>query len=203
VGLLYARLRRAVEQAGRGAVHQGARGARAAGLALDLAAALLPLVLFGTALLAYDAGRLQVRDSRALAVEWLAAHSRRGDAVLVASELMILPLQLDSLQARSVVTTWPSWRQLMRDGACRFAVTGNFALPGQPPHLLPQRFWRNLLGLYEIRASFGDSASVASDSLYVSRDNRQAIYVLERRAPAVAASPAPTEAAPPARSASR
>ena len=203
VGLLYARLRRAVDQPARAAVHQAERGVRAAGLALDLAAALLPLVLFGSTVLAYDAGRLQVRDSRALAVEWLAAHSRRGDAVLVASELMILPLQLDSLQARSVVTTWPSWRQLMRDGACRFAVTGNFALPGQPPHLLPQRFWRNLLGLYEIRASFGDSASVASDSFYVSRDNRQAIYVLERRAPAVAASPAETEAAPPTRSASR
>jgi hypothetical protein len=183
VALLHARLRRAAGQAG--------SGARAAGLAVDLAAALLPLVLFGSAVLAYDSGRLQVRDSRALAVDWLAAHSHRGDAVLVASELMILPLQLDGLQARTVATTWPSWRQLMRDSAYRFAVTGNFALPGQPPHLLPQRFWRNLLGLYEVKATFGDRSIVSSDSFYVSRDNRQAIYVLERRPAAATAAPLP------------
>jgi hypothetical protein len=151
----------------------------AAGLAVDLAAALLPLVLFGAALYAYDAERLRVQDSRTLTVQWLSTHARPGDAVLVASELMILPIQLDTLQARTVVTSWTSWRQLMREGTYRFVVLGNFALPG--PRLIPAHFWQVLLSLYEFKATFGQRSSLSSDSLYVSRGNRQPIFLLERR----------------------
>jgi hypothetical protein len=67
---LYARLRRAATLAHREAL---------VAVAVDLAAALVPLVLFGSALYAYDAERLRAQDSRTLAVHWLAAHTRPGD----------------------------------------------------------------------------------------------------------------------------
>jgi hypothetical protein len=177
---LYAGLRRAATRR---------RGTFAAGLAVDLAAALAPLVLFGSALFAYDAERLRLQDSRTLAVDWLATHSRRGDSVLVASELMILPIQLDTLQARKVVAPWASWRQLMQEGTYRFALIGNFALPG--PRLIPARFWQTVLSLYEFKATFGKRSILSSDSFYVSRGNRQPIFLLERRA--VGAAPRPKE----------
>jgi hypothetical protein len=176
---LYARLRRAATRAHRRTF--------AAGLAVDLAAALLPLVLFGSALYAYDAERLRVQDSRTLAVRWLAAHTRPGDAVLVASELMFLPIQLDTLQATKVVTPWASWRQLMYERTYRFAVIGNFALPG--PRLIPLNFWRTLHGLYEFKDTFGLRSGLSSDSFYVSRGNRQPIFLLERRPGAAAPMP--------------
>jgi hypothetical protein len=170
IGCLYAGVRRRVARP-------------AARLTLDAAAIALPLALFAAPLSSYVGHQLSLVDSRHQAVRWLAAHVAAGETVVVAAELAFLPSELETVPAGVGEVHWPELRRDIGERRCRFAVLGEIFVHGLGP--IPPAVWRDeILTRYAIRAAYGEEGP-HGEPAWAFHGNRQRIYVLERREPAV------------------
>ncbi|HVT59820.1 MAG TPA: phospholipid carrier-dependent glycosyltransferase [Thermoanaerobaculia bacterium] len=181
---LYARLRRAAAAGAAGKLPRGGlrglrgRWGRWGPRAVDLAAVLLPVVLFAPDLADYVRHQATLVDSRRQAVDWLAGHAGPGDNVLVSAELLVLRSELQRLRADIAVFPWREARARLRKARFRFAAIGQLVLPGGRP--IPQLAWQEILGRYDIRANFGEQTVAWSpDDMF--HGNRETVYLLERK----------------------
>ena len=162
VSLLYARIR---EKAPRP-------------LFVDLAAAVLPAVLFGPALHQYTVHNLTLEDSREQVVRWFHDHATPRDRIFFAEELAFLPSRVGELEAADeAITPWVRARPRVFRRSFHYLVLGELVTPtGRPlirPHVL---VWirRN----YKVVARFGQYPTHPAPLGF--KGNRQIIYILKR-----------------------
>lgn len=167
--LLYAHLRRRLSRPSRQAW-------------LDLAAALLPLILFAPAVYRYSASQFRLEDSRTAAVSWLARHVQPDQRVLFSEELAFLPSRVDSLPAETAVRPWEkAWNRIW-NRRFHYLVLGEMVYPDGHPMILPSmREW--ILQNYRLEATFGSEIGLPGPFLL--KGNRQTIYILRRVPPPV------------------
>jgi hypothetical protein len=164
IALLYARLREALPLQGRRAV--------------DLAAVLLPVVLFTPALHQYGRHQLAVEDTREKAVRWLAAHAGPKQRVLFAEELAFLPPRIASLPGEAVVHDWERARTRILRQRFQYVVLGGL-LDRQGRERFHPRLVHQILRGYEVVAEFGSSPTMDIPGAF--RGNDQLIYILRRK----------------------
>jgi hypothetical protein len=147
---------------------------------LDLAAALLPVILFAPAVYQYSAAQFRLEDSRTAAVSWLARHARPDDRILVSEELAFLPGRLDRLPNETAVRPWEkAWNRIW-NRRFHYLVLGEIANPAGQPLMLPgMREW--IFQNYRLEATFGSEKSLPGPFLL--KGNRQIIYILRRVPP--------------------
>ncbi len=161
---------------------------------LDLAAAVLPVLLFAPALYEYDAFQLALMDTRERAVRWLARQVQPNDRVLVLRELAILPSRLDTLPAKVQVRVWERARDRVIERRDHYLVLGEVMRPDGKPKIRPMIVnW--ILANYQIVAQFGSVGTSHYPGFF--RGNDQTIYVLKRKPEALTA-PAQAPEPPPA-----
>lgn len=162
VSLLYARIR---EKAPRP-------------LFVDLAAAVLPAVLFAPALHQYTVHNLTLEDSREEVVRWLDHNTTPRDRILFAEELAFLPSRVGSLKvANAAMTPWVRARPRVFRRSFHYLVLGELVRPNGKPLIRPDvRFWiqRN----YTVVAQFGEHPTHPVPLGF--KGNRQIIYVFKR-----------------------
>lgn len=132
---------------------------------------------FGIPLAGHCWERMHLVDSRVEAMDWLAAHVRSGDSVLVVRELGFLNQELARLDSRATVRWWNEAASAIESLRPRFLVAGLLMREeGEPVDVgqLPP-----VLGAYRLRARYGERPTVPVNGWW--RGNRQVIEVLERR----------------------
>ena len=160
--LLYARIRRSVPRP----------------LALDLAAAALPVLLFAPALCSYIGLQLRLEDSREQAIHWLAEHAGARDRVLFAEELAFLPDRIASLRASEIdVEPWAEARDRIVERRFHYVVLGELSRPRGGLKIRPPMRAR-ILRNYAVAASFGQYPTQAVGGRF--NGNRQLVYILKR-----------------------
>jgi hypothetical protein len=163
VALLYARIREKLSRP----------------LWTDLAAALLPVVLFAPALHQYVRYQLTLEDSREQAIRWLAEHTGPRDKILFAEELAFLPSRVASLGvADADVTRWGKARDRIFRRGFRYLVLGELARRTGAASKIPYevRVW--ILNNYEVVARFGTHPTSGIAKAF--KGNDQIVYVLKR-----------------------
>ena len=173
VGLLYARLRRL-------AARRVRRG-------VDVAAVLLPLLLFAPALRAHLAYYRDLVDTRERALAFLAGHAA-GKRVLVLEELAFLPSRLATLPAEVTVQPWRTAREAVESARFDLVVLGDLRR-GDGRARLRRGFRERLLRDYETQARWGIGTTPEHPGAF--RFNQQRIEVLARRPRASRAGPRP------------
>ena len=176
VSLLYVRIRQRVSRP----------------LWVDLAAAVLPVVLFAPALNAYLRHQLTLEDSREQAIRWLAEHTGPRDRVLMAEELAVLPSRIATLgPGRVDLKYWDRKQNRLPDRRryrrYRYLVLGDLVWPdGKPKIPADVSAWihRN----YAVQATFGTYGTHPGPEAF--RGNGQKIYILKRVPKQNAAGPA-------------
>jgi hypothetical protein len=144
---------------------------------LDLAAALLPVLLFAPALYEYGAFELALVDTREQAVRWLAGQVKPTDRVLFLRELAFLPSRLDTLPAKVQVRVWDKARDRVIERRDHYLVLGKVLRPDGRNKIRPAILsW--ILVNYKIVAQFGSAATSHYGGF--ARGNDEAIYVLKR-----------------------
>jgi hypothetical protein len=188
IGLLYARVRRLA--------------ARPVRRWVDVAAILLPLLLFTPALRGHLAYHRELVDTRERAVAFLATHAA-GRRVLVLEELAFLPSRLATLPAEVAVQPWRIARESVEEGRFDVVVLGDLRR-GDGRARLRSGFRERLLQGYEAQARWGIGTTPDHPGAF--RFNQQRIEVLARRPragrataprPASGAAPTPEDAPTP------
>jgi hypothetical protein len=146
-------------------------------LLTDLAAVVLPALLFAPGIYDYDTFQLALVDSREEAIHWLRPRLRPNDRLLVQKELAFLPSRIDSLPARIQVRVWDNARDRIIQHKDRYLVMGVLVRPDGKP-LIPDSIHSWILANYQVAAHFGVTGTPAVQSMY--RGNAQTIYVLKR-----------------------
>ncbi|HEX4959537.1 MAG TPA: glycosyltransferase family 39 protein [Thermoanaerobaculia bacterium] len=146
-------------------------------LGLDLAAALLPVVLFAPALYRYSVFELQVKDTRTEALAWLAHHTRSGDRILIAEDLAFLPSRVDRLPRETAIKPWEkAWTRIWKR-QFQYVVLGEITAPGDQSMILqPMREW--ILKNYRLEAKLGTTKNLPGP--FVFQGNGQILYILRR-----------------------
>ena len=164
VGLLYARLRRLTAPRARRLV--------------DVAAALLPLLLYAPDLRDHVAHHRSLVDTRERALAWLAERAA-GKRVLVLQEIAFLPSRLATLPAADVaVRPWRMARERIDARRFHFVVLADVRRRDGRPRI--RRGAREqILRNYEPRATWGHGSTPEHPGAF--RFNRQTIEVLARR----------------------
>jgi hypothetical protein len=165
---------------------------------LDLAAAMLPLLLFAPALLEYGRTQWNQEDSREQAVRWLARHAQPTDRLLVAEELVILPSRIASLPGEVRVLPWPRMRDRVIQRRDHYLVLAKLVRSNGRPRI-PAGLLAWTLVNYKIVAQFGGEPVSPERTWY--HGNQRAVYILKRvprtrplspfRAPAAQTPPPP------------
>jgi hypothetical protein len=88
------------------------------------------LFAFAVPLTAYARDRARLRDTRVEAVDWLAAHTRPADGVLVVRELGLRSSEMARLSARTSVRPWAEVEAEAERERPRFVVAGVLSPPG-------------------------------------------------------------------------
>ncbi len=147
---------------------------------LDLAAALLPVVLFAPAVYRYSTAQFRLEDSRTAAVSWLARHVRPDERILVSEELAFLPGRLDRLPNETAVRPWEkAWNRIW-NRRFQYLVLGEVTTPDGQLWILPSmREW--IFQNYRLEATFGSERILPGP--FVLKGNRQIIYILRRIPP--------------------
>jgi hypothetical protein len=146
-------------------------------LLLDLAAAVLPILVFAPAVYQYSASQLRLEDSRTAAVHWLARHARPDQRILFAEELAFLPGRVDNLPSETAVRPWEKAWNRVWSRRFHFLVLGEITAPDG--HLLilpPMREW--ILKNYRLEATFGSERGLPGP--FYLKGNRQIIFILKR-----------------------
>jgi dolichyl-phosphate-mannose-protein mannosyltransferase len=144
---------------------------------LDLAAMLLPVVLFAPALYPYCASQFRLEDSRTAALHWLAHHARPEERILFAEELAFLPGRVGNLPNETAVRPWEkAWNRIWKR-RFHYLVLGEISDPAGNPWILPSmREW--ILQNYRLEATFGSERGLPGP--YLLKGNHQIIYILRR-----------------------
>ncbi|HSS49965.1 MAG TPA: glycosyltransferase family 39 protein [Thermoanaerobaculia bacterium] len=147
---------------------------------LDLAAALLPVVLFASAIYQYSASQFRLEDSRTAALHWLARHARPDQRILFSEELAFLPGRVESLPSETAVRPWEkAWNRIW-NRRFNYLVIGEVVTTEGHPLMLPtMREW--IQQNYRLEATFGSEAGLPGPFLL--KGNRQVIYILRRKPP--------------------
>lgn len=162
IALLYARLRRAAPHA----------------LYADIAAALLPVVLFAPALSSYIGYEVSLEDSREQAIRWLGGHTGPADTVLVLEELAFMPARLATLKGSIDVRPWERARRRILKRNAGYVVLGSLIQRNGTARVSEERSRRLLQG-YAPVAAFGSSPTNMSRGAF--KGNRQLIQILKLR----------------------
>jgi dolichyl-phosphate-mannose-protein mannosyltransferase len=121
----------------------------------------------------YARARAREVDTRSMAVDWVASHSREDDAVLVSAELAIPRDELSRLPGTAVELDLPHARaRLRRRGDVELVVTGKFNAAPDLPALLAEG---RAKAPYALVAQFGKRRG--KDGW---RSNRRAVLVFRR-----------------------
>jgi hypothetical protein len=164
VALLYARLREALPPRPR--------------LAVSLAAAALPVLLFAPALLQFSRAQLAVDDSREQAVRWLSRHTGPEHRVLFTEELGFLPHRIESLRAQTAVRPWGPARGRILRQRFHYVVVPGFLDPAGLPLISPQ-LAEKILRRYEIATRFGSKPPFQIRGRF--KGNEQLICILKKK----------------------
>jgi DNA-binding transcriptional ArsR family regulator len=142
---------------------------------LDLAAALLPVILFAPALDPYVRYQLGLEDTRERALHWLAAQAPPGGRILFSEELAFLPQRIASLPNETAVRPWGrAWGRIL-DRRFQYLVLGDIRrTDGQPRIGQPERAW--ILQNYRLEKTFGSVPTYPVGY----PGNRQTLYILKR-----------------------
>ncbi|HEV8580013.1 MAG TPA: glycosyltransferase family 39 protein [Thermoanaerobaculia bacterium] len=147
-------------------------------LAVALAAAVLPVLLFAPALHSYIDHQLRLEDSREQAIRWLDEHAGPHDRVLFSQELAILPSRIASLQVGEIdVQRWALAKERIRTRRYHYVVLGELTRRrggGKIP--LRVRDW--IFSNYFLAAKFGHYPTAHYGGLF--NGNGQVIYVLKQ-----------------------
>jgi hypothetical protein len=161
VALLYAKLREAVPRR----------------IWVDLAAAVLPLLLWAPALSQYVHHQLTVEDTRELAIDWLARHTEPDDRILFVEELAFLPSRIATLGPRGENRPWREVAPLIEKRRARYLVLGNLTLGDGRPRIRPS-FRPAIFHRYQTVAQFGSEHTFVFPGAH--KGNYQTIYILKR-----------------------
>jgi hypothetical protein len=143
----------------------------------DLAACVLPVLLFAPTLHEYDTFQLALQDSREQAIHWLHPRLRPNDRVLILKELAFLPMRTDTLPGKVQVRIWENARDRIVERRDHYLVMGDLLRPDGRPRI--PGFIRNwILANYEVAAHFGATSTSTIKGMF--RGNAQTIYVLKR-----------------------
>lgn len=134
------------------------------------------LLAFAVPLTAYARERARLKDTRAEAIDWLAARAGSGDDVLFVRELGVRSSETARQPARSSVRPWAEVEAAAERERPRFIVAGVLSPPGALP--VDALASPRLLGHYELRFRSG-SAPYTGPSIW--GYNALAVYVLERK----------------------
>jgi hypothetical protein len=144
---------------------------------IDLAALLLPALLFAPALYEYDTVQLALVDSREQAIHWLHPRLRPNDRVLFMKELAFLPARIDTLPGKVQVRVWENARDRVIEHRDHYLVLGEVVRAhGRPRFPGFLRGW--ILANYEVAAQFGSTGTSIAKGMF--RGNAETIYILRR-----------------------
>lgn len=146
---------------------------------VDLAAAVLPAVLFTPALNAYLRHQLTLVDSREQAVRWLAENTRPQDRILLSEELAVLPSRIATLgPGRVDLKYWDrKQNELPNRRRYRYLVLGDLVWPNGKPKI-PEAVDAWIDRNYVVEATFGTHGTHPGPEGF--RGNGQKIYILKR-----------------------
>jgi hypothetical protein len=144
----------------------------------DLAAALLPVVLFTPALNQYISHQLTLVDSREQGIRWLAGRVGPRDKVLIAEELAFLPSRVAILGSRTDVQSWARAKRRIFGRRYQYLVLG---MPTNPRGGLKigESASAEILENYSLAAGFGSDITHSHGANF--RGNQQLVYVLKRK----------------------
>jgi hypothetical protein len=143
----------------------------------DLAALLLPALLFAPALYEYGTVQLALVDSREQAIHWLRPRLRPNDRVLFMKELAFLPARIDTLPGKVQVRVWENARDRVVEHRDHYLVLGEVVRADGRPRILGFiRGW--ILANYEVAAHFGSTGTSIMKGMF--RGNAETIYILRR-----------------------
>jgi hypothetical protein len=146
-------------------------------LLLDLAAVLVPVVLFAPGLYDYDSFQFALVDSREEAVHWLRPRLRPNDRMLFQRELAFLPSRIDTLPAKVQNRVWDNARDRIVEHKDHYLVMGDLRRPDGKPRIPGfLRAW--ILANYEVAAHFGATGTSTIKGSF--RGNAQSIFILRR-----------------------
>lgn len=144
---------------------------------MDLAAVVLPVILFAPGLYDYDSFQLAIVDSREQAIHWLRPRLRPNDRMLFQRELAFLPSRIDTLPAKVQNRVWDNARDRIIEHKDHYLVMGDLRRPDGKPRIPGfLRAW--ILANYEVAAHFGATGTSTIKGSF--RGNAQSIYILRR-----------------------
>jgi hypothetical protein len=143
----------------------------------DLAAFLLPVILFAPAIHEYGTVQLALVDSREQAIHWLRPRLQPNDRVLFMKELAFLPARIDTLPGKVQVRLWENARDRVIQHRDHYLFLGEVVRTDGRPRILGfLRGW--ILANYQVAAHFGSTGTPVVTDLF--RGNAQTIYILRR-----------------------
>jgi hypothetical protein len=144
---------------------------------LDLAAALLPVVLFTPTLYEYDGFLLALQDSREQAIHWLRPRVQPNERVLILKEMAFLPHRIDTLPGKVQVRVWDKARDRVIERRDHYLVLGELIRPDGRPKI-PGFIRRWIFANYRVEAQFGRIPTFPGTGLF--HGNEQVVYILKR-----------------------
>ncbi len=102
---------------------------------LNIAAALLPVVLFTPTLYEFESFQLTLDDPREQAVRWLARKVQPNERVLFLKEMAFLPHRVDSVPGKIQVRTWEKARNRVIERRDHYLVLGELVRPDGKPRI--------------------------------------------------------------------
>lgn len=142
----------------------------------DAAAVLLVLAYFGPPLAVHARERAGVVDSRVQAVDWLAAHVKPEDTVLVMADLPVLPSEVGRLKCTVLVRGWDQAQAVIGRRHPEFVLSGR---PKRREGARGTAGQRELLRrLYDLRVRFGTPEAARRGQWH---GNQKVVFVMQRR----------------------
>ncbi|HEX4441439.1 MAG TPA: glycosyltransferase family 39 protein [Thermoanaerobaculia bacterium] len=145
-------------------------------LRLDATALACLLMMWGAPLAAYGWRRARLADSRRLAVDWLAGHSKDREATLIVRDLGILDTELARVSGRKDVRWWSESEPAIRELAPDRIVAGVQRQTNGATDDAALEPW--IAARYRVVARFGSRATAPLAGWW--RGNDQVVYVFER-----------------------
>lgn len=143
---------------------------------VDVGAVLLVLALFARPVTGYVQERYRLVDSRVQAIDWLTAHVRPEQRVLVLRELAFVQSELRRLPATVVLRRLPQAPDAARQRRADYLVVGHIdSATGPIDMALFPAIRRN----YRLAAQFGEHTTPPAPGWWTG--NRQVVYVFERK----------------------
>lgn len=142
------------------------------------------IVLSGVSSFRQVRQRIEHRDTRLQAIDWLQQHATNKDRVLGFRELAILPAEWHRLRAPATIVSWFEAMDLLERERFDYVVTGEFDLRyANDPNLTAvyRDRWQVKVSVMPVQADFGQVATQVVPYLWRTTDER--IVILKMNAP--------------------